>query len=303
MTESKQEDKQLTTPEPSQSERFTMLLMKEFSEASGEVTVFDDKKKRLGKHLFIKADAALKEFEKNRLSKNQLSKSAYTWGNVNLTKMSLDAVHRIELGLDPLIDNHIWVIPYWNSALGKYDLDLRIGYTGEDYYKRKFALDPPKDIIYELVHENDDFTVFKKDKENKIETYSLKIIDPFERGEVVGGFGYIVYDDETKNKLVLVSEAKFLEAKKQAKSNDFWDRNPVEMRYKTLVHRTTDKILIDPDKVNDSYFNIEQQEKIEPASEGDQIIDATFEESEETTPELTAQEETPEQTEPDWMND
>jgi len=273
------ENKQVATVEPSQSERFTNMLMKEFSGTTGDMAVFNDNKKRLGQHLFIKADSVLKELEKKRLASNKTTVAEYTWKNVNLSKMSLDAVHRIELGLDPLIDNHISIIPYFNSKLKKYDLDLRIGYAGKDYYKRKMAYETPEDIIYELVYSNDSFVVFKKDKENKVESYEFKIKDPFDRGNIIGGFGYIRYNDESKNKLVTVSEADFKKSESEAKSAAFWGKYPREMRYKTIVNRTTDKLMIDPVKVNESYFNVEEQDKQEAVGfeENEQITEVSFE--------------------------
>ena len=169
------ENKQVVSVEPSQSERFTNMLMKEFSGTTSDMAIFNDNKKRLGQHLFIKADSVLKELEKKRIADSKTTVKEYTWTNVNLSKMALDAVHRIELGLDPLIDNHISIIPYFNTKLKKYDLDLRIGYAGKDYYKRKMAYETPKDVIYELVYSKDEFTVFKKDKVNKTESYEFRV--------------------------------------------------------------------------------------------------------------------------------
>ncbi len=57
------------------------------------------------------------------------------------------------------------------------------------------------------------------------------------------------------------------------------------MRYKTIVNRATDKILIDPDKTNPSFFEVEQQENSDEfdKEEEDQIIDIDPDEVKETT--------------------
>ena len=153
--------------------------------------------------------------------------------------------------------NHIHPIPYFMKATGKYALDLRIGYAGKDCYRRKVALTPPVDIVYELVYEKDTFKPVKKGIGNEIESYQFEITSPFDRGAVIGGFGYIMYEDVRKNQLVIVTKADFDKSKKAAQSNTFWDNHPEQMQFKTLVHRTTSKIPIDPMKVNASFLHVE----------------------------------------------
>lgn len=258
-------DKTVAKAEPTLSERFTNMIIKEFSANIGTVEL-SAKQKKLAQQMFLKCDAQLKFLEAKRLSKNNDSMAPYIWSNVNMNKLALDSVHRIDLGLDALIPNHISPIPYWNKKENKYDLDLRIGYAGKDYYRRKMAINLPLDIIYELVYENDHFKPVKKSMKNKVENYEFEITKPFDRENIIGGFGYIVFQNPELNKLVLVSEKEFLKSKNQAKSQDFWSNFPVEMRLKTLVHRTTDKLQVDPDKVNQSYFNVEADEMSETKS-------------------------------------
>lgn len=243
------------------SARFVNAITREFLATAGDLPVkFDEKKKRLASHLFIAMDAALQVLEKRRLDKGPKTNPAITWKNINMTRLAIDAMHRIELGLDALIPNHISIIPYLNSRTKMYDVDLRIGYTGNDYYRRKMAVEAPVDIIYELVHETDKLVVIKKSVKHDVETYEFDIPKPFNRGRVTGGFGYIRFKDNTKNKLVLVSETEFLAAKGFAQSKVFWDKHGDPMRYKTLVHRTTSKLQIDPDKVSPAYAVVEAEE-------------------------------------------
>ncbi len=266
------------------SERYSDMVMKEFSALSGEVVIFDQNQKRLAQHLFVKADASLKTLEAKRVAdSSKQSMLAYTWQNINLTKLAVDSVHRIEIGLDALIPNHISMIPYWNKHLKKYDLDLQIGYTGKDYYRRKMAYNVPLDIIYELVHDTDVFEPIKKSQGVDVESYKFQIKQPFRRGTIIGGFGYIVYEDPAMNKLVIVTEAEFKESEALSKGG-FWKKSPKGMRYKTIVNRATDKILIDPDKTNPSFFEVEQQENSDEfeKEEEDQIIDIDPDEVKET---------------------
>jgi len=250
------------------------MVVKEFGNQVGTLQL-TPYQQRLAQHLFISVDTSLKRLEADRQSKNG-SKTPIVWNNVNMEKLAIDAVHRIELGLDALIPNHMHVIPYLSGKTGKYDLDLRVGYVGKDYYHRKMAIEPPLDIVYELVYEKDHFKPIKKTAANKVESYEFDITDPFDRGAVKGGFGYIMFEDATKNKLILVSKADFDKSKKKAQSDKFWSSYPVEMMFKTLVHRVTSKLNIDPEKVNASFMQVEmddnQREIDEEANKGP-IID------------------------------
>ncbi|MCF8012673.1 MAG: recombinase RecT [Clostridiales bacterium] len=263
------------------SKRFMESVEDGFNQQISSQAEFTDYEKRLGQHLFIKIHNSLKQFERDRVRKGQDNRLPIKWENINMNQLILDAVHRINLGLDALIDNHIHPIPYYNSSNQNYDLNLMIGYVGKDYYRRKNAVEEPLDVRYELVHANDTFKVFKKGKGNQVEDYEFNIEKPFDRGDVVGGFGYIVYGNETKNQLVLVSEADFLKSKNKSKGG-FWKEWPVRMRYKSLVHRTTEKLPTDPRKTNaESYAYVEQQDKEESLPKEDIQGNVDFEDFQE----------------------
>src|SRR4030042_2247202 len=131
--------------EATQGEKFTSMVIKEFSELTGKLglTLYQ---KQLAQQLFIKIDLQLKTLENKRLDSG-IQGTPITWQNINLSKLALDSMHRVELGRDALIPNHIHPIPYWNKRLNKYDLDLRIGYEGKKYYKQALASDKPIVVI------------------------------------------------------------------------------------------------------------------------------------------------------------
>ena len=261
------------------SERFTTAVIREFESVAGQGLQLNPYQKKLAQDLFIKIDTTLKELEGKRTDQN---KPAVTWQNVNMGKLAIDAVHRINLGLDALVPGHIYPIPYLNGRTKKYDLDLRIGYKGKDLYRRQMAEEPPVDVIYELVYSNDKFTVFKKGIKNPVESYQFDVPEPFNRGEIVGGFAYIIYKDETKNKLITVQGKDFDKAKAKAQSKDFWEAWPEAMKLKTIVNRATDKIPIDPKKVNASFLAAEHDEEIADRA----IVDAQIAENANTGPAL-----------------
>jgi len=242
------------------SEKFTNMVLREFSGTVGNSMEMTPYQRQLASHLFIKVNATLDELETKRLKNpNKANAPTITWGNVNLNKLAIDCIHRINLGLDALIQNHVHPIPYLNSNTKKYDLDLRIGYVGKDFYRRDYAIDKPSNVIYELVYSTDKFTPKMKSASNQVETYEFEITSPFDRGEVTGGFGYISYDEPSKNKLVLVPMKRIKRAQ-AAGNKEFWTSSFEEMAWKTVVIVTTDKLNPDPKKVNESFFVVENQD-------------------------------------------
>lgn len=243
------------------SVRFVNEVQRQFVAELGDSLKFSDYEKTLAQHMYVKIDAVLAGLETKRTDQN---KPAIVWANVNLQKLALDTVHRIGLGLDALIPNHIHPIPYLNGRTKQYDIDLRIGYAGKDYCRRKTTYEEPVDIIYQLVHEHDVFEPLMRSAKNEYESYIFEIQKPFDRGKVLGGFGYIMYQDPKKNKLVLVTAKDFEKAKKASKTDEFWaaDKWEEEMMYKTIVHRVSEKLPLDPTKVNaKSYAYVERQEE------------------------------------------
>lgn len=251
------------------AERFVETVKRHFTGELGQPVDFTKYQQKLAQNCFIKTDSQLREFEAKRQKNKQTDKAPIVWKNVNLDQLAVDTVHRINLGLDALIPNHLHIIPYWNSALEKYDVELQPGYAGKHYYRTKMALEEPKNIIYELVHENDHFVVHKKNVNRDVESYSFETPEPFNRGSIKGGFGYIQFEDPTKNKLVVIGEDHFQKVRGKARTQQFWVEWPLEMRMKTLVHRTTEKLNIDPEKVNASYHYVEHQDKTATFGEED----------------------------------
>lgn len=238
-------------------ERFVGMVEREFLAEMGKGAQFTALERRLTQHMYLAVDQALKAAEEKRtkgwttekLAKASEDPRAFTWRNIDRQQLALDTVHRVSLGLDALVPNHMWPIAYFNSAKGKYDIDLGIGYIGRDYVARRFALDIPLDISYALVYSTDQFKALPRSSSREVEGYEFEITSPFDRGDIVGGFGYIVYDDPRKNRLVLVTQRDFKRSKNASKS-DFWEKNDVEMHLKTIYHRTAAKIALDPAKVN-----------------------------------------------------
>ena len=266
---------------PSQSERFTNAVIKEFSSNNGAVTITPFQKK-LCQNYFIKIDQTLKDAEKKRLAKSEEYRDslALTWENVNMAKLAVDVIAFSSVELDPTQPNHINMIPYKNTANQKYDMGFVIGYRGMELKAKKYGLDVPNDVVVELVYSNDKFKQHKKDRNNPIESYEFEIINDFDRGDVIGGFWYHEFKDAPDKNKIKVFSLKDIEKRKPAYASaefwggekDKWEKGAdgknkkvgkekiegwfEEMALKTISRHAYNAITIDSKKIDDNYLAI-----------------------------------------------
>lgn len=233
----KKETALATTPETSLqkkpklnfSERFTNKVLAEFgSNSVGEVKI-TDYQRQLIQGYFIATDRALKIAEEGRIRKNTSNKDhrydnelPIVWENVNMTDLALDTVHYARMGLDMMQPNHLFPIPYKNNKTEKYDITLMLGYNGIQYIAEKYAVEQPISVTVELVYDSDTFRPIKKTVGNAVEAYEFVINNAFDRGNVIGGFGYIEYADPTKNSLIIMSMKDIEKRKPKYASAEFW---------------------------------------------------------------------------------
>lgn len=291
-TESKQEVAVRTENPPTltPSQRFTSLVINEFGSATAQPIQLNDKQKRLVQGYFVVIDKTLKNAELKRISRNENNQNhnydnhiPYDWKHVNMTSLALDAVHAARMGLDMQEDAHLYPIPFSNKAKGCYDITLMTGYAGKQYKTMKYALDPPKAVTIEVVYSTDKFVPIKKSRANQYDTYEFEITNPFARGEIIGGFGYIEYDEPSKNELVIMSleaikkrastgSPEFWGTKLSGKQVTAWENGKKstkdaegwsdEMVRKTIVREVYSKkhIPIDPAKLDDDYQHFAERE-------------------------------------------
>lgn len=295
------------------SERFTNTVLKEFgSNVAGALQV-TDYQRQLIQGYFIGIDRALKMAEEARIRKNENNRDhkydnnlPVTWANTNLNDLALDVVHYARMGLDMMQDNHLFPIPYKNNKTNKYDVTLMPGYNGIQYIAEKYAVEKPLAVTIELVYSTDTFKPIKKSKDNKVESYEFEINNAFDRGSIVGGFGYIEYADPVKNKLIIMTRKDIEKRKPAYASAEFWggtakvwengkqieketDGWYEEMCLKTLKREvySAKHIPRDPKKIDDNYQYMKMREaryaEMEAQAEIDDhantiIIDTTPEE-------------------------
>lgn len=264
------------------SERFTQAVIKEFPTGlSSEPVELTSFQKKLIQNYFIKVDSVLGEAEQKRLSKTEQYRDAVpvTWQNVNMNKLALDVVAYSSIGLDPLQKNHISPIPYKNNKTGKYDINLMEGFNGLELKARKYGFEVPDDVIFELKYSTDHFKSLKKNSERKVEGYEFEVVNDFNRGELEGGFYYMMFNDNPeKNKLVVMNRQQIEKRKPTYASAEFWGGEKdnwvngqkegkvkvegweEEMFMKTLKRHCWDKINIDSQKIDDFLMRTLQNE-------------------------------------------
>lgn len=233
------------------SERFTKKVLAEFgSTVSGamEVTEFQ---KRLIQGYFIAIDRALKVAEEERVRKNDNNKNhdydnnvPVIWANVNLTDLALDLVHYARMGLDMQQDNMLFPVPYKNNKTGLYDVTLTEGYNGIRYIARRYAMEAPIGETIELVYSTDTFVPHKKDSVHPVATYEFTINNPFDRGEIVGGFGYLEFSKPADNELIIMTRRDIEKRKPAYASANFWGGKKTEWQ---TVNGKREKVEVETD--------------------------------------------------------
>jgi len=293
-------------PEPVKNEnlaastRFSECVLKEFtSNVSGDLRI-TDYQRQLVQGYFICIDRALKIADDGRMRKNKNNSdhkwdenTPVDWNHVNMTDLAMDVVYYARMGLDMMQDNMLFPIPYKNNKTNLYDITMTKGYNGIRYIAEKYAVEAPAAVTTELVYKNDTFKPIKKSGSNPVESYEFEITNPFDRGEVVGGFGFIEYADRAKNNLVIMSKVQIDKRKPKKASAEFWGGKKTEwvdgkktevevpgwyeeMAYKTLVREVcgSKHIPVDPKKVDDAYQYMKMREARYAELEAQADIDA-----------------------------
>lgn len=292
LTKSTANEVQKQTPN-SPSERFTAAVLKEFPNPGNQPLHLTNFQKKLIQNYFIKIDGILKESEIKRLGKAEQYRDPleYGWQNVNLNKLAQDVVAYSMIGMDPLQKNHINPIPYKNSKTQKFDITFIEGFNGLELKARKYGYDVPDSVIFELKYSSDKFKSYKKNINNKVESYDFEIMDDFNRGTLEGGFYYMMYENNPeKNKLVVLSRDQIEKRKPAYASAEFWggekdvykngkktDEKEIiagweeEMFMKTLKRHCWNSIIIDSEKIDENLLRIIANEnenvKLEVAEE------------------------------------
>lgn len=256
---------------PSASQRFTNVVMREFTKSTGNIKITPHQE-NLIQGYFIACDNALVAAEQKRLKKAEekskwgeaaREQTPYTWNNVNIdAKLAQRVVVYAKLGLDMTLPNHLFPIPYMNGKNDKYDINFQEGYRGREIKTKKYSYYPIKNVAYELVYSNDKFTPYKRGAKHRYDTYEFEITNPFDRGNLVGGFAYIEFEDPQRNILLIMSKADIDKRKDASPSGGkgFWENWYDEMALKTVVNAACSKVTLDPEKIDPDFRIMQQSE-------------------------------------------
>jgi recombination protein RecT len=268
-------EKQAATAKASASERFTKAVLKEFQSSVGnlELTSFQ---KNLISNYFIKLDQSLALAETKRLKTPEAKRELlpYTWDNLNMNALAMQVVPLSSVGLDPLQPNHVNLIPYKNGHTNKYDITPIIGYRGLALKALKYGLDELLDVIIELVYENDEFRLIKKDANNDRDTYIFNVKNPFDRGALLGGFYCQRYHGGKNDRMRVFTKADIEKRKPRYASPEFWGGEKdvwkdgkksgkeqvegwyEEMAYKTIYRAAFNDVIIDSSKIDAQFARL-----------------------------------------------
>ena len=287
------------------SEQFTSKVLREFGSTAGAIQV-TDYQRQLIQGYFIAIDKALKAAEEKRLYKNTNNSdhtyddpNPITWNTVDLNALALDVVHYARMGLDMMQSNHLSAIPFKNnnktckSGTKMYTVTLMPGYNGIQYIALKYALEKPVSVTTELVYSTDTFKPIKRSHDNKVESYVFEINNAFDRGEIIGGFGYIEYKEPEKNKLVIMTLKDIMKRRPEKAAGEFWGGTKTvwekgkkkevetdgwfeEMCLKTLKREvySAKNMPRDPKKIDDAYRHMKLQEIRMAEMEAQELIDS-----------------------------
>lgn len=245
----------------SEGDRVVGEFYNTIAEALGSKMELSPEQEKLVVDYWLFTKQSLNALEADRVDKNQNAKAPITFKNIDMNKFFLDVLHRARMGINPFINASVYCIPYWNRAKKKYDLDLRIGYKGEIASTKRLALNPIKNIRFELIYEDEELLIHQRTPQQPIEWYEIKGKDPLNPDKKIkGAVGYIEYEDRELNEVVTIHKGDIQKAKDFAQSNKFWDGHYEAMVLKTIAHRTCSRVDLDPKLVTDSVQQVMDQE-------------------------------------------
>lgn len=247
------------------AQRFTNAVVKAYGDVARGIEV-TPKEMKLISNYYIKLD----EMIKNPDTKIQ------NWKQVRLPELANTLAHMAKLNLDMSL-GQFSCTPFKHGETGTYDLVPVISKDGYWFIAKTYGITPPKRFVVELVYESDSFSIIKRDATHPCDEYTFSVTNPFNRGKIIGGFGYLEFEDKTNNFILAMSEEEILKYKPKYAKDSFWGgENKKKMYEKTIAKQLLKRVALDPNKVNlvqDSFKKIEAEELNYTCSESKEVID------------------------------
>ena len=273
-TEVKAQNTDLAKAELMQENKFAEIVAKQFTGVAQSQTGLTNFQARLVSSYYYAIDEVIKQAEQERLevADKLPDEVPISWEAIDTEKVARNVAIYTRLGLDAAADNHVSFSIIKKIESNKYDVDFMIGYKGLELKAIKYGMNPPENITIELVYKNDYFVPLKKDMKNRIENYEFEIKNPFDRGDVIGGFYYLSFADQQKNRLVVFSLADILKRRPKDYDPKFWEDQKESMYRKTIARAAYNAISIDPSKIDEDYTALQNINKDSARAKNEEII-------------------------------
>lgn len=210
------------------------------------------KNESLSDNFFNALDASIKKSESERaLNEYKRNDPKIRWSSIsNFDTVLQSSIVYSNLGIDPLAEDMLSFIFYKSKSNG-YDITFVEGVSCMEILARRYGINCPDNIKIELVYSTDVFKVIKKDINNPEDTCIHNVINPFERGEILGGYSLSQFENSSYNKL---REMSIKEINKRTKeTTSFFKKWPKEMCEKTLSKNAWSKVILNTTDLAEYY--------------------------------------------------
>lgn len=192
---------------------------------------------------------------------NELKKASKKWGEVSVADFITKSIAYANIGIDPLAPKMLSFTLFKNKGTNLFDVVFVEDVRCMEVLARRYGINCPENITVELIYSNDEFTLIKKDVANNYDSYILKPVNPFDRGEIIGGVSLSEYANRVYNKVRLMSIA---EIEKRVNTNStFWTKWKAEMCEKTIGKNAWGKVVLDTTQLAE-YYEANQQADFQP---------------------------------------
>lgn len=198
----------------------------------------------LAKNFFVAIDNAIKKSEEDRLSNDWKTKNnpPFRWSGINFEDVLQSSIAYSNIGIDPLSDDMISFVFFKNKTATGYNITFVEGVSCMEILARKYGVNCPENVKAELVYSTDVFEPIKKDINNPEDTIIHKVLNAFDRGDIIGGYTLSQFSNSKHNQLRVMSLKDI--NKRTKESTDFFKKWPEEMCIKTLKKNAWSKVVL-----------------------------------------------------------
>jgi len=234
-----------------------------------KVKEYGCKNEVLAGNFFTAIDASIKKSEADRAGNQyKANDPKIRWAATNFDETLQSAIAYSNLGIDPLAEDMISFI-FHKSKTGGYNITFVEGVSCMEILARKYGINCPDNVKVEVVYSTDIFEVIKKDINNPEDTCIHKVVNPFDRGEIVGGYTISQFSNSSYNQIRPMS---LKDINKRTKETTMFFKNwPEEMCIKTLKKNAWSKVVLNTVDLAE-YFAAKSDPVFEPEDKSKDIF-------------------------------